>query len=63
MEKEPISVYLSRISTAFYRFLYQKEEDFVDLPEVINMPYYPDDGSIKIINNTVVIKFGLVEEE
>ena len=33
-------------------------EDFVDLPEVIDMPYYPDDGSIKIINDTVVVKFG-----
>ena len=39
------------------------EEDFVDLPEVIDMPYYPDDGSIKIINDTVVVKFGPVEEE
>ncbi len=38
------------------------EEDFVDLPEVIDMPYYPDDGSIKIINDTVVVKFGPVEE-
>ena len=34
------------------------EGDFVDLPEVIDMPYYPDDGSIKIINDTVVVKFG-----
>ncbi|MDE7093561.1 MAG: hypothetical protein K2O52_01475 [Oscillospiraceae bacterium] len=39
------------------------EEDFINLPEVINMPYYPDDGSIKIINDTVVVKFGPVEEE
>ncbi|MDE5556202.1 MAG: glucosyltransferase domain-containing protein [Ruminococcus sp.] len=38
------------------------EEDFIDLPEVIDMPYYPDDGSIKIINDTVVVKFGPVEE-
>ena len=38
------------------------EEDFADLPEVIDMPYYPDDGSIKIINDTVVVKFGPVEE-
>ncbi|MDE6538834.1 MAG: glucosyltransferase domain-containing protein [Ruminococcus sp.] len=38
------------------------EEDFIDLLEVIDMPYYPDDGSIKIINDTVVVKFGPVEE-
>ncbi|MDE5763570.1 MAG: hypothetical protein K2I00_01205 [Ruminococcus sp.] len=38
------------------------EEDFADLPEVADMPYYPDDGSIKIINDTVVVKFGPVEE-
>ncbi|MDE6775342.1 MAG: glucosyltransferase domain-containing protein [Ruminococcus sp.] len=38
------------------------EEDFADLPEVIDMPYYPDDGSIKVINDTVVVKFGPVEE-
>lgn len=38
------------------------EEDFKDLPEVIEMPYYPDDGSIQIINDTVVVKFGPVEE-
>lgn len=38
------------------------EEDFADLQEVIDMPYYPDDGSIKIINDTVVVKFGPVEE-
>lgn len=29
-----------------------------DLPEVKAMPCYPDDGSIKIINNIVVVKFG-----
>ncbi|MDE6707998.1 MAG: glucosyltransferase domain-containing protein, partial [Oscillospiraceae bacterium] len=39
------------------------EEEFINLPEVIDMPYYPDDGSIKIINDTVVVKFGPVEEE
>ena len=37
-------------------------KDFVDLPEVSDMSCYPDDGSIKIINNTVVVKFGPVEE-
>ena len=42
---------------------YAEEEDFKDLPEVQEMPYYPDDGSIKIINDTIVVKFGPVEEE
>ncbi|MDE6657527.1 MAG: glucosyltransferase domain-containing protein [Oscillospiraceae bacterium] len=37
-------------------------KDFINLPEVVDMPYYPDDGSIKIINDTVVVKFGPVEE-
>lgn len=31
--------------------------EFTDLPEVQAMPSYPDDGSIQIINNTVVVKF------
>ena len=31
--------------------------DFKDLPEVKQMPSYPDDGSIKVINNTVVVKY------
>lgn len=30
---------------------------FHDLPEVKEMPHYPDDGSIKIVNGTVVVKF------
>lgn len=38
------------------------EEIFKNLPEVTEMPYYPDDGSIKIINDTVVVKFGPAEE-
>ena len=31
-------------------------DEFSELPEVEAMPAYPDDGSIKIINDTVVIK-------
>lgn len=31
--------------------------DFIHLPEVREMPHYPDEGSIKIINETVVVKF------
>ncbi len=34
-----------------------EENKFKDLPEVKNMPYYPDDGSIKVIDKTVVVKF------
>lgn len=30
---------------------------FKELEEVIDMPLYPNDGSIKIINDTVVVKF------
>ena len=30
---------------------------FEKLPEVQAMPHYPDDGSIKVVNNTVVVKF------
>ena len=30
---------------------------FVNLQEVQTMPLYPDDGSIRIINDTIVIKF------
>ena len=30
---------------------------FINLPEVISMPNYPDDGSIKIINDTIIVKF------
>ncbi|MBR1384490.1 MAG: glucosyltransferase domain-containing protein [Ruminococcus sp.] len=36
---------------------YIDEEHFCDMDEVIEMPSYPDDGSIKIINGTVVVKF------
>lgn len=32
-------------------------DDFVELDEVKLMPHYPDDGSIKVINDTVVVKF------
>ena len=31
--------------------------DFINLPEVTDMPHYPDYGSIKVINDTVVVKF------
>lgn len=33
------------------------EEDYKDLPEVEAMPHYPDAGSIRIIGDTVVVKF------
>ena len=33
------------------------QDDFKDLPEVKAMPSYPDYGSIKVINKTVVVKF------
>ena len=32
-------------------------DDFIELDEVKLMPHYPDDGSIKVINDTVVVKF------
>ncbi|MCR5575596.1 MAG: glucosyltransferase domain-containing protein [Oscillospiraceae bacterium] len=32
-------------------------DDFADLEEVKNMPHYPDDGSIKVIDGTVVVNF------
>lgn len=32
-------------------------EDFEGIPEVEEMPAYPDDGSIKIVNGTIVVKF------
>ena len=32
-------------------------QDFENLPEVEAMPSYPDDGSIKVINGAVVVKF------
>lgn len=31
--------------------------DFINLPEVNDMPHYPDYGSVKVINETVVVKF------
>ena len=34
-----------------------KAKDFKYLPEVKDMPHYPDSGSIKIINENVVVKF------
>lgn len=34
-----------------------EKEAFEALPEVQEMPSYPDDGSIKIINDTIVVKF------
>ena len=33
-------------------------KEFENLQEVKMMPSYPDDGSIKIINNTIVVKLG-----
>lgn len=33
-------------------------ESFQELPEVKAMPCYPDEGSIKVINETVIVKFG-----
>lgn len=32
-------------------------KNYETMPEVINMPHYPDDGSIQIIDDTVVVKF------
>ena len=31
--------------------------DFAELEEVKSMPHYPDDGSIRVINDTVVVNF------
>lgn len=39
----------------------EDEEYFRNLPEVKAMPVYPDDGSIKIIDDTVVVKFESLE--
>lgn len=33
------------------------EEEVADLPEVVNMPSYPDDGSIQIVEGILVVKF------
>lgn len=30
---------------------------YAELPEVLGMPCYPDDGSIKMINGVLVVKF------
>lgn len=40
----------------------EDEEYFYNLDEVKSMPIYPDTGSIKIIDDTIVIKFQDVEE-
>ena len=40
-----------------YKPLVGNEEEFKQIPEVRNMPSYPDSGSIKVIDKTVVIKF------
>ena len=34
-----------------------EEDEFKDLPEVKMMSSYPDNGSIKVIDETVVVKF------
>ena len=34
-----------------------RKEDFEGLPEVRDMPRYPDEGAIRVINGTVVVKF------
>ena len=33
------------------------EDQFKELPEVIEMPSYPDQGSIRVINDTVIVKY------
>ena len=40
-----------------YKPIEANKDDFEDLPEVQAMPSYPDYGSIKVINKTVVVKF------
>lgn len=37
--------------------VYANAAEFESLPEVIEMPHYPDAGSVKVINNTVVVKY------
>ena len=32
-------------------------KDFADLEEVREMPHYPDDGSIRVINGTLIVNF------
>lgn len=40
-----------------YKPIVGNVEEFKDMPEVRDMPSYPDSGSIKVIDKTVVIKF------
>lgn len=40
-----------------YNPLKVDEKEFKDRQDVIDMPHYPDYGSIKVINDTIVIKF------
>ena len=35
----------------------ENSEKYESLPEVLSMPHYPDFGSIKIINDVIVVKF------
>lgn len=44
------------IYTGFHPVL-ESEKNFASLPEVQSMACYPDDGSIQIVNGTVVVKF------
>lgn len=37
-------------------------EEFKDLPEVKDMPIYPDDGSIKMVGDVIVVKFNEAAE-
>lgn len=41
-----------------YNPQYVSADDFVNNPEVTEMPYYPDYGSIRVIDGTVVVKMG-----
>ena len=40
-----------------YKPNYLDAEDYEKLPEVQMMPHYPDKGSIKLINDVIVVKF------
>ena len=33
------------------------EEEFIDHPEVKDMPNYPNDGSMKLVDGVIVVKF------
>ncbi|HAV00893.1 MAG TPA: glucosyl transferase II, partial [Lachnospiraceae bacterium] len=35
----------------------EDEEYFYNHPEVAAMPEYPDDGSVRVIDDTIVVKF------